>query len=78
MHTRDDDSIIVYSFANANEFVSFVFFSPLLPTRAHAHPTHVSLNRPTPDIMIKPDGVQRGLIGEIIKRFEQKVRRRSS
>ena len=24
------------------------------------------------DIMIKPDGVQRGLIGEIIKRFEQK------
>lgn len=23
------------------------------------------------DIMIKPDGVQRGLIGEIIKRFEQ-------
>jgi Nucleoside diphosphate kinase len=24
------------------------------------------------DIMIKPDGVQRGLVGEIIKRFEQK------
>jgi nucleoside-diphosphate kinase len=24
------------------------------------------------DIMIKPDGVQRGLCGEIIKRFEQK------
>ena len=23
-------------------------------------------------IMIKPDGVQRGLMGEIIKRFEQK------
>jgi nucleoside-diphosphate kinase len=23
-------------------------------------------------IMVKPDGVQRGLIGEIIKRFEQK------
>jgi hypothetical protein len=23
-------------------------------------------------IMIKPDGVQRGLVGEIIKRFEQK------
>jgi nucleoside-diphosphate kinase len=22
--------------------------------------------------MIKPDGVQRGLVGEIIKRFEQK------
>ena len=26
----------------------------------------------TADIMIKPDGVQRGLIGEIISRFEQK------
>ena len=26
----------------------------------------------TIDIIIKPDGVQRGLIGEIIKRFEQK------
>lgn len=23
-------------------------------------------------IMIKPDGIQRGLIGEVIKRFEQK------
>ena len=23
-------------------------------------------------IMVKPDGVQRGLIGEIVKRFEQK------
>ena len=23
-------------------------------------------------IMVKPDGVQRGLVGEIIKRFEQK------
>ena len=23
-------------------------------------------------IMVKPDGVQRGLIGDIIKRFEQK------
>lgn len=27
---------------------------------------------PLTDIMIKPDGVQRGLVGEIIKRFEQK------
>ena len=25
-------------------------------------------------IMIKPDGVQRGLIGDIVKRFEQKKR----
>ena len=24
-------------------------------------------------IMIKPDGVARGLVGEVIKRFEQKV-----
>jgi len=23
-------------------------------------------------VMVKPDGVQRGLVGEIIKRFEQK------
>ena len=23
-------------------------------------------------IMVKPDGVQRGLVGEVIKRFEQK------
>ena len=23
-------------------------------------------------IMVKPDGVQRGLVGEIVKRFEQK------
>ena len=27
-------------------------------------------------IMIKPDGVQRGLVGEIIKRFEAKGRAR--
>ena len=30
------------------------------------------INKYIKDIMIKPDGVQRGLIGEIIKRFEQK------
>merc|ERR1739847_158741 len=29
-------------------------------------------NRERTFIMIKPDGVQRGLVGEIIKRFEQK------
>jgi nucleoside-diphosphate kinase len=28
-------------------------------------------------IMIKPDGVARGLVGQIIARFEQKVRGRS-
>lgn len=34
--------------------------------------TNISLSTCNLDIMIKPDGVQRGLIGEIIKRFEQK------
>jgi hypothetical protein len=29
-------------------------------------------NRERTFIMIKPDGVQRGLVGDIIKRFEQK------
>jgi len=29
-------------------------------------------------IMIKPDGVQRGLVGEIIKRFEQRGYRLSA
>ena len=29
-------------------------------------------------IMIKPDGVQRGLIGDIVKRFEQKGARAAS
>lgn len=32
----------------------------------------MSANRERTFIMIKPDGVQRGLIGDIIKRFEQK------
>ncbi len=34
-------------------------------------PPHPTTLRHT-DIMIKPDGVQRGLIGEIIARFERK------
>jgi nucleoside-diphosphate kinase len=43
------------------------------PSRVHLQqtPIHNSIQKRT-DIMIKPDGVQRGLIGEIIKRFEQK------
>ncbi|KAK2727080.1 nucleoside diphosphate kinase-like [Artemia franciscana] len=32
----------------------------------------MAANRERTYIMIKPDGVQRGLVGEIIKRFEQK------
>ena len=32
----------------------------------------MAANRERTYIMIKPDGVQRGLVGEILKRFEQK------
>ena len=32
----------------------------------------MAANRERTYLMIKPDGVQRGLVGEIIKRFEQK------
>ena len=32
----------------------------------------MAANRERTFIMIKPDGVQRGLVGDIIKRFEQK------
>ena len=35
------------------------------------HPT-MTANKERSFIMIKPDGVHRGLVGEIIKRFEQK------
>lgn len=38
-----------------------------LPCVANVHFSHGFV-----DIMIKPDGVQRGLVGEIIKRFEAK------
>ena len=40
------------------------------PTR-NSHLSNMS-NTERTFIMIKPDGVQRGLIGDIIKRFEQK------
>jgi nucleoside-diphosphate kinase len=42
--------------------LSFLYWA--LPT--------MSANRERSFIMIKPDGVQRGLVGDIIKRFEQK------
>lgn len=32
----------------------------------------MAANRERTFIMVKPDGVQRGLVGKIIKRFEQK------
>ena len=34
--------------------------------------TKMAANQERTFIMIKPDGVHRGLVGEIIKRFEQK------
>merc|ERR1739848_154455 len=36
------------------------------------NPTKMAANRERTFIMLKPDAVQRGLVGEIIKRFEQK------
>merc|ERR1711944_59589 len=36
------------------------------------HPTKMAANQERTFIMIKPDGVHRGLVGEIIKRFEAK------
>lgn len=43
--------------------------SPLC-THAHTSNTHVNMERTY--IMIKPDGVQRGLIHKVIERFEQR------
>ena len=34
--------------------------------------TAMAANKERTFIMVKPDGVQRGLVGKIIKRFEQK------
>merc|ERR1711971_736989 len=36
------------------------------------NPTKMAANRERTFIMLKPDAVQRGLVGEIIKRFEAK------
>ena len=40
--------------------------------RATARASAASMAMERTYIMIKPDGVQRGLVGEIIKRFEQR------
>lgn len=39
---------------------------------SHVNPRRTMANSERTFIAIKPDGVQRGLVGEIIKRFEQK------
>lgn len=44
--------------------------SSQLCTHAHTSNTHVNMERTY--IMIKPDGVQRGLIHKVIERFEQR------
>lgn len=54
----------------------FVICGSIIPVisqeciRATAHNAYVTRERTF--LMIKPDGVQRGLVGEIIKRLEQK------
>lgn len=46
--------------------------SPTFAAPASRHPTHLAATRERTYIMIKPDGVQRGLIGKITGRFEEK------
>ena len=55
-------------------FLPFITSFPFLPllTTPPARPTALSASAERTYIMIKPDGVQRGLIGDIIKRFEDK------
>merc|ERR1711962_1114853 len=45
---------------------------PLNQTNSKLIPPKMAGNRERSFIMIKPDGVHRGLVGEIIKRFEKK------
>ena len=45
---------------------------PLNQTNSKLIPPKMAGNRERSFIMIKPDGVHRGLVGEIIKRFEAK------
>merc|ERR1712209_187693 len=45
---------------------------PLNQTNSKLIPPNMAGNRERSFIMIKPDGVHRGLVGEIIKRFEAK------
>ena len=46
--------------------------SPPTTTASKSKPTTIAMSAERTYIMIKPDGTQRGLIGEIIGRFEQK------
>lgn len=46
---------------------------PTLGMRARVRPTvAVSVRAEISYVMVKPDGVQRGLVGEIVSRFERK------
>lgn len=53
----------MYNTSCGNPFLPTVHASAVIPTPAHMERTF---------IMIKPDGVKRGLIADIIKRFEQR------
>merc|ERR1711931_292945 len=53
----------VYQASNGNPFLPAVHATAAVPPPAHMERTF---------IMIKPDGVKRGLIADIIKRFEQR------
>ena len=48
--------------------LTYPYISPTMPSKYKTHPL------PTEQtfVMIKPDGVMRGLVGEVIKRFEQR------
>ncbi|GMH88292.1 hypothetical protein TrVE_jg9988 [Triparma verrucosa] len=48
------------------------FMVPTFAAPPSRHPTPLSATRERTYIMIKPDGVQRGLIGKILSRFEDK------
>jgi hypothetical protein len=47
-------------------------FSKLFTHELKPEPSKMANTEERTYIMIKPDGVQRGLVGEIIKRFEQR------
>jgi Nucleoside diphosphate kinase len=59
-------SCVGFFFASLT-LANFLFFSPHLLS-----PHTQTLTMETTFIMIKPDGVQRGLVGQIIARFEAK------
>ena len=59
------------SIDRSNQISLFPAFSFFPPPPFHTHtPNHTTMEQTY--IMIKPDGVQRGLVGEIIARFEKK------